>query len=490
MPSSKFRWRPYVIVLAIFAASRLAYYAAGVRFDARPLSRYFQFIDLDLLQNRLWESLFYLHMQPPGLNLIAGVIVKLFPQSYEGALHGLFLLLGATTAVFTLRLMLMFDVPEHTAVIAISLFAVSPGLVLFENLLMYEFISLAQLSVAAVLLYGWLRTERPVYAYAFHLCMLSLMLVRNSFLLPYYVLIIGCLWWFRPARRKTTLAAAVLPVAVILAIHFKNWMLFDQFTMSTWAGLNLGTITTHQLNEEEQKMLHERGQLSSMGMIEPAQNLSAYKEFITMPPPTGIPVLDREENAVTHRTNFNNPAYFQVHRSFINDGKSILIHYPKAYVRSVIRAWFCYFLPLGDYPFFTLNRAKIHGLDRFYNVVFFGQFREAATRKDLRAIQAAGGAGSLVLYTGTFLMIGLPLLFGYGCWRLWNGWKQGSLDGAQLGVLAFMLYNIAFLTAISNFLSCFENNRYRLPLDGFFTVLVAMAVTSLLSGRLPTRATP
>ncbi len=488
MPFSNSRWRPYLLVLAIFAVSRLAYYAAGVRFDARPLTRYFQFIDMDLLQNRLLESLYYLHMQPPGFNLIAGVVVKLFPESYTGALHALFLMLGLATALSMVRLMLLFGVGEWTAVAAAGLFTVSPGLVLFENLLMYEYVSLAQLSVTAVLLYRWLSSGRPLYAYAFHLSMLALMLVRNSFLLPYYLLIVGCLWWFQPSRRAMTLKAAALTVAVILALHFKNWMLFGQFTMSTWAGLNLGTITTHQLNEEEQKMLHERGQLSAMGMIEPAQNLASYKAHITMPPPTGIPVLDREENEVTKRPNFNNPGYFPVHRSFIADGKSILRNYPKAYFRSVVRAWFCYFLPLGDYPFFTLNREKIHGLDRAFNVALFGQFREAATRKELRAIQAAEGAGALVLYTGTFLMIGLPVLFCYGSWRIWSGWKQGTLDGARLGVLVFVMYNIAFLTAISNFLSCFENNRYRLPLDGFFVVLAAMLVTDVLGRKRTAKA--
>jgi hypothetical protein len=39
-----------------------------------------------------------------------------------------------------------------------------------------------------------------------------------------------------------------------------------------------------------------------------------------------------------------------------------------------------------------------------------GQFKYTSDRKDLRAIAAQGGKLSLILYTGIFLLIGLPAL--------------------------------------------------------------------------------
>jgi uncharacterized membrane protein len=47
------------------------------------------------------------------------------------------------------------------------------------------------------------------------------------------------------------------------------------------------------------------------------------------------------------------------------------------------------------------------------------------------------------------------------------------MDAARLALLAFMLFHIAFITLLVNLLSCFENNRYRLPIDGFYVVLLA-----------------
>lgn len=79
-PSGKrSRWAGEVFLLAIFLVSRLLYYWAGIRFDARPLTSFFQILDLELLRHRLLETIFYLHVQPPAFNLLIGVLLKIFP---------------------------------------------------------------------------------------------------------------------------------------------------------------------------------------------------------------------------------------------------------------------------------------------------------------------------------------------------------------------------------------------------------------------------
>lgn len=70
----------YALLAIVFAVSRLGYYLLGVRFDARPVLHYYQFVDPELLKHRLVESLFYLHIQPPGWNLYIGAVLKFFPR--------------------------------------------------------------------------------------------------------------------------------------------------------------------------------------------------------------------------------------------------------------------------------------------------------------------------------------------------------------------------------------------------------------------------
>src|SRR5271156_6580274 len=84
----------YALLAMVFAVSRLGYYLLGVRFDARPVLHYYQFVDPELLKHRLFESLFYLHIQPPGWNLYVGGVLKFFPESYAMIFNLSYLLLG------------------------------------------------------------------------------------------------------------------------------------------------------------------------------------------------------------------------------------------------------------------------------------------------------------------------------------------------------------------------------------------------------------
>jgi hypothetical protein len=119
--------------------------------------------------------------------------------------------------------------------------------------------------------------------------------------------------------------------------------------------------------------------------------------------------------------------------------------------------------------------------------VFFGQMREAPGRSALRAIEAAGAQLGLILYTGLFLLIGLPLLWLWSIYYLVTGIRERTLPVPVAVLMGFLLFNITYVTAVVNFLSSFENNRYRFPLDSFFVILLGVAVERIrqcLSWRL------
>jgi hypothetical protein len=220
-----------------------------------------------------------------------------------------------------------------------------------------------------------------------------------------------------------------------------------------------------------------------MSRISTFEPIETFHGLVPMPPPSGIPVLDQSRDS-TGRINYNNAGYLKLHPFYIREGKAVLLHYPRAYLRAFVTAWFTYFLPTGDFTFFDLNRPHIERLDRFFNVVFFGQWKDASDRKALRRILAEGHGAELPLFTGTWLLLGLPALFVWGLFTAWRmPWSQPNK-----ALLLYLLFQIAFITAVVNLLSPFENNRYRLPLDPFFLALLGMAIERIVRRFRPANA--
>src|ERR1700733_14272712 len=466
----------YALLAMAFALSRLGYYLLGVRFDARPVLHYFQFIDPELLKHRLFESLFYLHIQPPGWNLYTGAVLKLFPISYPMIFHLLYLLFGLGMCWSIYYLMRILRVSRWLAFTLATWFMVSPGVILFENYMLYEYLVSFLLLLATVALVHFVQDESWLWVVLFFVSLFCLVLVRNIFHLAYFIAIMTALAFLSRARRQTVLLCGVLPLVAILGLYVKNWILFGSFSGSTWMGMNMNTITVHQLTSEEARDFVRRGVISPASLLDLGSPISLYRPYIQMPARTGIPVLDDCVTS-TGATNFNCLAFLQVQRIYTRDGLALLKNYPVVYLRSVEIAWFSYFLPAGDFPFFDLNRPKIHAIDRFWNVVFFGQFKEASDRKELRRLAASGASMSLPLYTGVFLMIGLPALWLWSVFYLLVGVRRKTLDPPTAILLGFLLLNITYVTAIANFLSSFENNRYRFPLDALYVVLLGIALT-------------
>jgi hypothetical protein len=459
----------------LFVLSRLGYYLAGVRFDARPILHYYQFVDPQLLKHRLLESMYYLHMQPPGMNIYTGIALKLFPQSYPIALHIAHLAMGLTICWLTYYLMRVLGVSRRIAFGLAGWFAVSPGVVLFENYMLYEYIVSFLLVTAAASLWRYAALDSLPWLWLFCALLLALVLFRNFFHLIYVIAVLAALAYLFKSRRRGILLAGALPLLVVLGLYTKNWILFGSFSGSTWMGMNMDTITAHQLTSREARDFVNRGLISPVSLLDLGSPIDLYRPYIQMPARTSVPVLD-ECVTSTGATNFNCLAFFQVQQAYTRDGLALLRNYPTVYLRSLQAGWFTYFLPPGDFPFFDLNRPRIRAIDRFWNVVFFGQFEDASDRKQLRRLADQGARASLVLHTGVFLMIGLPALWIWGVVYLVRGVRRKTLDRPSTILIGFLLFNIAYLTAIANLLSSFENNRYRFPLDAFYVVLLGVAL--------------
>jgi len=464
---------PYALILSAFAISRWLYYMAGVRFDAKILENNFQFIDLELLRTRLAESLWYFQMQPPLHNLIVGLAIKASPQHYSALLHALYLAVGAASGLLMYRVMRLLGVRTSIACAVTIVFLTSPGCVLFENFPMYEYLVMLMLLATALALHRLL--SQPDWRSSLLLfgCLAILCYLRNLFPLQLLALLLAGLAWYLRRSRWQIVAGGLLPVLLVLGLYVKNYALFGMFSSSSWLGINLGnTCTAHNLTAEEKERLFAGGKLAPIAHVDDLGDPPTYYPYVGKPAPWGIPVLD-EEHKPGGVPNFNNATYPRVSQAYMQVAMQVLRYAPAAYLRSVAIAWFCYFLPPSDFIQFTDNRTAIRPLERAYNVVLFGQFRETS-RKGLRELRTAGQSRSLPLYTGLFLALALPALLLWGTYSLYTRIRRRKITVPQIGLWSIVLVEIIWVMLVSNFLSSFENNRYRFPTDSLYCVLLAL----------------
>jgi len=475
--------RPWIVLS--FVISRFAYYLAGIRFQTRYLSENFQFIDLALLRTRLWESLFYFHMQPPLQNAVVGILVKAFPAHYGNALHILFMALGLGSSLFIFRLMRQLRVAAGLALALTIAFMVNPGTVLWENFPSYEYPMMFLLLAWAAVFHKLI--ERPGFwlSFGFFGIFACLGWIRALYHFYFMLASIPVIVWFVGRNRKAIAAGAIVPCLLVLGLYVKNFEVFGFFGASSWFGFANATCTIHQLSPEQREDLISRGLLLPIARVEAPSPVPEYAPYISVKA-TGIPVLDdavKSDGGI----NTNNIVYLKADPLYRQASRQVLANAPRAYLQSVVIAWFCYFLPPTSFFQFADLREPIQPSDRLVNIVAFGQFHET-TGKGLRALKGEGHTLSLILYTGSFLIVALPLLLCWGMIALWRAARKEG-DKIKTGLIAFILGNILFVMLTTNFLSSFENNRYRFPTDCLYLILLGTFIQSVSNWRAAKRST-
>lgn len=466
------------LVLLIWVAARLLYYVVGgLPFNTEPALTFWQNVDPLLLQTDLWRSLWNLHMQPPAYNLLNGVLLKISPENFGPLCWGLHLTIGVVIAVSLYWLMRWFGVGEWWSAGLTSAFIASPACVLFESVAVYEYPIVLLLLGGTVALARFAETGgwRPLLIFGG--CLLGLMLIRNLFHAGYLVLVALGLWWtLKDYRRRIALVFGPI-LALTLLLYLKNGVLFGRFTASTWMGMQTGFFTSHQLSAAEADQLIARRLVTPLVKIRPFSPIESYAPFRgTDPPARGIPVLDQ---TVTSRgySNFNALAYLEIHDQYAANSKAILRHYPVAYLRSLLSAWFSYFLPASDLPYYFSHQPEsVRQWERLFSQVVFGQIYRSSERTELVALRQAGRYGEIALYTGVVLVVLLPLLFFWGCRQVLLG---GRMYPARRVVLGFVLLTIGTQAIVGNSLACCETNRYRFPMEPYFALLAGLGINDV-----------
>jgi len=431
-----------------------------------------QYLDPVLLRTRLFESLFYLHSQPPLFNLFLGIVLKLYPQNPAPLFQAVYLLLGVTLTCAVLLLQLRLGVSRPVAVALALLFATSPSLLLYSNWLFYSLPVAVLLCLATLFLHGFVSTCRGRYGCGFFFILAVVCLTRSSFHLVYFLAVAVGVALLVPGLRRRTLATALVPLLLVTAVYAKNLAVFGRFSASSWLGMNLWEVVSDQLPQGEIEHLVEAGKLSAAALVPRYSDVAAYPAAYREPSRHNVPALTQPVKS-TDVANYNNITYARVSDAYLRDAAYLILHRPAGFAKGLLKSWFAYFKSSTDYVLLEPNRTRIGFWNRSYDAVFYGRIPFDLSRTGILKTTSPRGH-----FPYLFLFIGLPVLFVFGARLALT--RTSELDRAQRITLAFILFTIIYSALVGNLLEAGENNRFRFETDPLSLVLLGLALTHLL----------
>lgn len=456
----------------VFALAHLVFYALGVRFDRTTLIGVMHYMDPELLKHRLFETCFYMHIQPPLLNFGVGLALKL-PEPFDTyALYTAFLAFGLTLYLGLYLLERRLGVSRPLAVTISTVFMLSPSFILFEHWLFYTFPCAVLLVVAALFLFDVLETRRSWSILGFFTTLLLLCALRSMFHLYYLVLVLAVGLYVCKGYRRRVFLIALVPLLLLFSLYFKNYVLFGKFSVCTFSGKNLWITTVGNMGWKDREALITSGKISELSRVNRWSALCDYPpEYENMKGFEGIPVL-RQTNKSTGAVNYNHLGFIPICDQYGKDAVYVLMHHPRDFVIATALSWCRYFRPATDLAVSPENKAALGVLVPLYDSVLYGKLPI-----DLAPYGRFFKLANIPAYL--FLLLGLPLLLAYG---LWVGLlekpklptQEGAWTSSQRLVVLFLCFNILFVAVMGCTFDVLETCRYRFSTDAFSAALLGM----------------
>ena len=451
------------VITAAFAVSRGVYWLLGYRFEMNV--SFVQYLDLGLLRFNLLQSIYYLHSQPPLLNLFLGLGLKLFSGSLPFVFQIIFWAMGLGLALCLYSLMIALGIPAWLSLAAVLSFELGPATLIYEGWFYSTYPTAVLLGAAALWLNRFLTSGRRIYGWAFSMAAALPVFLNSSFQPVWFAGVIGLLAWFAYRRLRPVLPLCGGLFALMLALVLKNGLVLGSFATSSWYGMNFARITTFQLPKAEREQLVRDGELSSLALVEPFSPAVRFQARQK----TGVPALDDDARR-DGTTNYNSAAYLDASKIYLRDALWVVRNRPRAYWHGVVQAIEIYCEPaatgldywIGDLHFvMPLRRGNMGPWIAIYD-------------RSLRPVAIDG------LQTSVVLLAVVPLLL---CFYIVTLFRSRRHLGPEGLTLLFATLAVLYVMATGVLLDVGENNRMRFVADPLLLVLAADSCARMLRAR-------
>jgi hypothetical protein len=464
-----------VTVAVFFALSRVAYFVAGVRFDAHPLDFFIQYPDPVLLRTDLLRTSYYFHMTPPLYNLFLGAVLKIFGDNYLVALQAVYLLAGLLLAMSLYLLMRSLGASQLASLLLTAVFVASPATVLYENWLYPDYLIAALLPFMAWLLGRAVARRSTPAMVGFFALAAVIVLSRSFYHLGWLLLIVALFLLMNRGWRSSILVGAAVPILLCVLLYVKNEAVFGFFSGSSTYGVQAYYGTTLQLTPAELYLFRQQGKISELSVDADAWYAQHPGIFN---PRTGVPALDQVTKS-TGFINWNNRGYLEVWNQYGRDATATVKARPTVVLRSLRMGLLVIFVPSDSYDFSPVNRARLNGLERVVDVGLYGQAGYVARANQDPANFRGAQLGERLREVGWFVVLAYVIALASGASMLWRLLRQRSISELA-PMVAFTLLTISYIVVVDVPFGSPDNNRYRFMADPLVLALVSVAATAIV----------
>ncbi|MEQ9297181.1 MAG: hypothetical protein RIF33_01390 [Cyclobacteriaceae bacterium] len=448
-----------VIIVVVFLISRLIMVLSGIRIHVDYAFMHFH--DVELIQNRFWESVFYTHAFTPWINMVVG-FVFLFPESSHMAIYQtLFYLMSISSLLIFYRLLIYFKIKDWVSVSTVIFFSLIPAYIYFEHFLSYTFPSMLLVLIVTYALlktleYDTFRSWLIFFSWCVLLCF-----VRTTFHYIWLIAIITGVLILQKQLSKKVLLAFALPATLLFGWCLKNFILFGFFGASSWAGFNLSFTTVNRLNLPEKEQLVKAEKLSPLALIPIYSGIESYQDYVDLEEKTGIAVLDETQKGQPGWNNYNHKGFIELSPLRMKDNLFYMKEFPLQYFRTVAVGVAQFFGPTSRWhphdaaksPHIPI-REKIEGWEDLYNI--------ALHTLPIRKV------GLYMFFLAGFAFILFRYLRDLFKWKTFNRREK---------VFALSAMNVFYVTSLSCLVTIGELARYRFMIEPLIWLLFIVFIT-------------
>jgi hypothetical protein len=316
------------------AAATAVLLASDVGLSTEDFASQWQVIDLRVLSDVPLHGVWYMHTQPPGFNLLVG-IVAWSPLPFAGTIYTINVAALLGTGLFLHGLLVRWGAGPLIAGVVVAVALLNQCLLSALHFGHYEVLVAFTLVAAIASAHRFLedpRTARLLVAVSFiTLCGL----IRSLFHPIWVIAAIAVLIAIRPVRPRVAVAALAIPVVLFGGWMVKNLVLFDSATTSSWLGFNLQRGVAASMKDEDVRDDVADGTVSSLALEYPWGLLEQYKPWIDECDPIDHPALrwpEKESHVGVRVANYNHQCFLPVYRQAQEDAVELVRRHPARYL--------------------------------------------------------------------------------------------------------------------------------------------------------------